>query len=70
MENTKFFLNIVKHDLERLRHEMKLLEFDECIYDEQDREDMKERDKKSIKDSFNLLDKHIGKLGEKLKYER
>ena len=67
IKRTKFFLNIVKHDLERMRRELQLREYDNKIYNAEDKEHFINKDEADIKKSYEILRKNLDKLSKHIK---
>ena len=59
IKRTKFFLNIVKHDLERMRRELQLREYDNKIYNAEDKEYFINKDEADIKKSYEILNRNL-----------
>ena len=64
MKGIRFFLHMVKHDLNRLKKELKLREYDNGIDNTEDKEYFINKDELGIKKSYEILKKNLDKLSE------
>lgn len=63
MKGIRFFLHMVKHDLNRLKKELKLREYDNGIDNTEDKEYFINKDELGIKKSYEILNRNLEKLG-------
>lgn len=67
MKGIRFFLHMVKHDLNRLKKELKLREYDNIIDNAEDKEHFIKKDEADIKKSYEILRKNLDKLSKHIK---